>query len=564
MARVLILLTSRPDQQPDLAAHPHVTRLTLNRLGRAGVEAIVVRLGGESLPTRTIEAIIARTDGVPLFVEELTKAVLETGETSIPASLPRLLMARLDRIPDVKEIAQIAACLGRDFPHGLLAAVTERPEAELTTALQRLAGAELIFRRGIPPEARYTFKHALVQDAAYQSLLKARRQRLHARIAERLEERFPETAEAEPELLAHHYTRAGLAEPAVAYWQTAGERAVRRSANVEAIEQLGRGLELLETLPDTPERARRELSLQVTLGPALMAVTGQGTAETGRSYARARELAQQVGDTRQHFQALWGYWRYRFIGAELRRARDLAEQCLALAEQAAEVEFILEGCFALGGTFVVPGRPRRGARSLGTGSPAHDLEQHRPLSFRYGQDPGASIASYLGHTLWPLGHPERALESGQTALALAEELAHPHTLAQVSNYLAMTHGFRREWAAARRQAEVTIEISREQGFPQTLGLARVFRGSCAGGARRCHRGRVGDRGGTGPAPVHRRQAGPAFRGVSAGRRSRHGESNEEGLGVLADALDHAGESGESFHLPETLRRVPWQAAVAAG
>lgn len=577
MARVLILLTSRPDQNPDQAAHPHdthltrmaahthvthlirraahphVTHLTLNRLGRAGVEAIMVSLGGESLPTRTIDAIIARTDGVPLFVEELTKAVLETGETSIPASLQDWLMARLDRIPDVKEIAQIAACVGRDFPHDLLAAVTERPEAELTTALQRLADAELIFRRGIPPEARYTFKHALVQVAAYHSLLKSRRQQLHKRIAKRLDERFPETAETEPELLAHHYTHAGLADQAITYWQKAGERAVRRSANEEAKEQLERGLELLEKLPDPTERACRELSLQATLGPALMAVEGQGEAVTGQSYARALELSQQVGDTRQHFQALWGYWRYRFIGAELRRSRDLAEQCLALAEQAADVEFILEGRFALGGTLLFMGDLDAARDHLERADELYDLEQHRHLSFHYGQDPGASIKSYQGHTLWPRGHPDRALERCQTALTLAEKLAHPHTLAQVSNYLAMTHGFRREWAAAKRQAEVTIEISLEQDFPQTLGLARVFRGRAL-----AEQGDVTEGVSEIEEGLNLRKSIGATLGWLFGASlwaDALGMAGEikDGLDVLTHALDHAGKSGESFHLPEIYR-----------
>ncbi len=197
-AQVLMLLTSRPDQQPELAGHPHVTRLTLNRLGRAGVEAIVARLGGEHLPGETIDAIIARTDGVPLFVEELTKTVLETGETSIPASLHDSLMARLDRIPEVKEVAQTAACIGREFAYPILAAVTDRPEPDLQSCLDKLADAELVFRRGTPPEARYSFKHALVQDAAYESLLRSRRRQLHARIARSLEEGFPEVVAAEP------------------------------------------------------------------------------------------------------------------------------------------------------------------------------------------------------------------------------------------------------------------------------------------------------------------------------------------------------------------------------
>jgi predicted ATPase len=240
-ARVLLLLTSRPDQQPALAGHPHVTRLTLNRLGRGGVEAIVARLGGDRLSHETIGAIIGRADGVPLYVEELTKAVLETGQDTIPASLHDSLMARLDRTPDVKEVAQIAACIGREFDYPLLAAVSRVADTELASALNRLVAAELIFRRGTPPEATYSFKHALVRDAAYQSLLKSRRQQLHARTADILEQRFPDTVATEPELLARHYTAAGRTEAGARYWERAGAKATERSAFVEAINHYAKG-----------------------------------------------------------------------------------------------------------------------------------------------------------------------------------------------------------------------------------------------------------------------------------------------------------------------------------
>src|SRR3954447_3734814 len=251
-ARVLVLLTSRPDIQPGLGGHPHVTRLTLARLGRGPTEAIVAGLaGGGSLPPGVLGEIAARTDGVPLFVEELTKAVLETGAgAAVPASLHASLMARLDRVPGVKEVAQAAACIGREVAYSLLAAVSPVPEPELRAALERLAAAELVFARGEPPEASYVFKHALVRDAAHESLLKAQRQRLHARIARVLEERFPDTVAAEPELLAQHCTEAGLVEKAVAYWLKAGQRAVARSAMTEAIAQLTQGLALLARLPD--------------------------------------------------------------------------------------------------------------------------------------------------------------------------------------------------------------------------------------------------------------------------------------------------------------------------
>ncbi len=335
-ARVLIFMTSRPDQQPALAAHPHVTRLTLNRLGRAGVESIVARLGGDHLPSETINGIIARTDGVPLFVEELTKAVLETGEASIPASLHDSLMARLDRIPDVKALAQIAACIGRDFEFSLLAGVADRREPELVSALNKLAAAELIFRRGIPPAATYSFKHALVQDAAYQSLLRSKRQQLHGRIAEVLEQRFPDTVAAEPELLAHHYTAAGLTAQAIAHWRTAAARAIERSANAEASADLDRGLELLKSLPESHDRAQLELQLLIPLGHALSVTKGRGSPEAERTFARAWELCQKVGEAPQLCSVFFGLWGRRFVRAEFQAAEELLEQWPSLAERIAD------------------------------------------------------------------------------------------------------------------------------------------------------------------------------------------------------------------------------------
>ena len=260
-ARVLLLLTSRPDNQPALGGHPHVTRLTLNRLGRGPTEAIVARLtGGRSLPPEMLAEIAARTDGVPLFIEELTKAVLEAAGTAVPASLHASLMARLDRVAGVKEVAQVAACIGREFAYPLLIAVSPLPDAELQAALDRLVAAELVFSRGKPPHSSYTFKHALVRDAAHESMLKAQRQQLHGRIARCW--RNGSRRRWRPSPNCSRSTEAGLIEQAVEYWQRAGQQALARSATAEAVAHL-KGLELLVGLPDGPERRRRELGLQL-------------------------------------------------------------------------------------------------------------------------------------------------------------------------------------------------------------------------------------------------------------------------------------------------------------
>jgi len=419
----------------------------------------VARLGGEkTLAADVIDTIIARTDGMPLFVEELTKAILETGETTIPASLHDSLMARLDRIPDVKET------------YTLLEAVGGKTETELRAGLDKLAATEIVFRRGIPPEARYTFKHALVQDAAYQSILKSKRQLLHGRIAEMLEERFPETVAAEPELLAHHYTGARRVEPAVGYWQKAGEQAIRRSANVEAINHLERGLSVLAGLSDKAEHDRWELALQLDLGQASMAVKGQASTEVHEAYARARQLGPMVGDAQQHFRALWGVWRSHIMRSECSKAHDIGLECLRVAERSGDGALLLAGRFATGGSLCFMGEFKAAREHLEQAIPLYDFDQHSGLCYQYGQDPGASSMSYLGWVLWFLGLPEQAISIGRDAIALAERLGHPFTLAQVSMYQAMIFAFARKWDEARAITEPTIALSRDQGFPQVLWL----------------------------------------------------------------------------------------------
>jgi class 3 adenylate cyclase len=295
-ACVLMLLTSRPDSQPTLGGHPHVMRLTLNRLGRASAEAIAAETiaaqlsGDKGIPADLLDEIVARTDGVPLFIEELTKAVIETGMEGagsvIPSSLHASLMARLDRVPGVKEVSQLAACIGREFDYPLLAAVSPFPESELLPALNRLVTAELVFRRGTPPEATYSFKHALVRDAAHECLLKPQRQQIHATIAQAIESRQPEVADSEPEVLAQHYAEARIADRAVDFWHRAGRQALARSAVAEAVFHLNMGLKLLLDLPSGPDRQRRELGLQLALGQASIAARGFAAAETGQAYGR--------------------------------------------------------------------------------------------------------------------------------------------------------------------------------------------------------------------------------------------------------------------------------------
>ncbi|MBI3797632.1 MAG: AAA family ATPase, partial [Deltaproteobacteria bacterium] len=347
--RLLTLLTFRPEFTPPWGSRSYLSLLTLSRLGRPDVEAMVEQVTrGKALPPEVLQQIVAKTDGVPLFVEELTKMVLESGllrevgdhyeltgplpPLAIPSTLHDSLMARLDRLVPVREIAQVGAVLGREFSYELLHALSPLDEGALQQGLRQLVKTELVYQRGMPPQATYVFKHALVQDTAYQSLLKSTRQQYHRKIAHVLEKRFSETTENQPELLAHHYTEAGLTAQALPYWQKAGQRASQRSAYTEAVSHLTKGLQLLQALPETPERIQQELTLQLTLGTALQATQGYATPEVGRVYARARELCGQVGETPQLFSALWGVKVFYIVRAELQTARELGEQLLRLAK----------------------------------------------------------------------------------------------------------------------------------------------------------------------------------------------------------------------------------------
>ena len=360
MARLLLLVTCRPEFALPWTQITHLTSLHLSRLSHPQSEVMVEGVaGGKQLPPEVRQQIVSKTDGVPLFVEELTKTVLESGllerqgehyalrgplpPLAIPATLHDSLMARLDRLASVKAVAQLGATIGRDFTYELLQAVAPWDELTVQHALRQLVEAELLYQRGMPPQATYLFKHALIQDAAYQSLLKSTRQQYHQRIAQVLEAQFAATGATQSELLAHHYTEAGLPESAIVYWHRAGQHAHGHSAYVEAISYLRTGLTVLQSLPDTPERARHELALHLALGPALTATKGYASPDVEQTYARARVLCQQVGDTPQLFPVLRGLHRFYLVRGEFRTAHALSEQCLRLAQQAHDAS-ALPGC----------------------------------------------------------------------------------------------------------------------------------------------------------------------------------------------------------------------------
>jgi predicted ATPase len=493
-APLLHLLTFRPEFVPPWPTRSHMTPLTLHRLERSQVEAMIARLAnGKTLPVEVIEHIVSKTDGVPLFIEELTKMLLEsallreeadhyalTGPlavVTIPTTLYDSLMARLDRFPTVREVAQLGAVLGREFSYDLLHALTPMDEATLQHGLTQLVDAELLHQRGRPPRTRYLFKHALIQDAAYASLLKSTRQQYHQQIAQPLEARFPDTVAAEPEILPHHYTEAGCPAQAVGYWQQAGTRALQRSANVEAIAHVQRGRELLAMLPDIPQRTQHELNLLTTLGPALLATKGYAAPEVGQAYTRARVLCQQVGETPEHFPVLWNLWLFYLARSQHRTAMELSEQCLQIAQRVQDEALLLEAHLALGASWFYLGNPVLACTHLEHAIARYNPEQPHVLDYRYaGMDLGTAGLGYYAWALWLGGYPEQAHAQSAKALNLAQHLAHPYTLARTLYYDTVLGQLRRDAPAVRDQADAAITVATAQRFALVQALGPIMRG----------------------------------------------------------------------------------------
>jgi predicted ATPase/class 3 adenylate cyclase len=569
-ARILTLLTCRPEFDPPWGVRAHLTSLTLSRLPRSEVEVMINRLtGGKTLPPEVRQQVVAKTDGVPLFVEELTKMVLESGllreqedhydltgplpPLAIPDTLHDSLMARLDQLHTGKAVAQLGATLGRSFSYALLQAVSRIDEGRLQHALAALVQAELLYQRGVVPRATYRFKHALIQDAAYQSLLKSTRQQYHQRNAQVLEAQFPEIAAIQPELLAHHYSEAGLSSQAMVYWQRAGNRALERSAHLEAISHLTKGLEVLKTLPDTPERTRQELDLQTGLGPALIATKGYAALEVEQAYARARALCQQLGETPQLFPALYGLRLFYQQRAEFRSARELEEQLFRLAQHVEDPTLLIVSHQALGTSRYWLGEFAQARMHLEQGSALYDPEQHRALTFRAIQNPGVACLAFVGRVLWTMGLPDQALQRSDASLTLAHELAHPFSLVYALSCAAVLHQLRREWPAAQARAEATIGLSGDQGFTLWLAMGTILRGWALA---------VQDQPAQGMAQLRQGLAAYGNTGTTlaqsyllallAEAHLKAGQA-EEGLRVIAEALAAVHDSGERCYEAELYR-----------
>jgi len=476
---VLLIVTFRPEFQPSWTGLPRVTTLALSRLDRRDRTLLVQQIaGGEALPDEVVAQIADRTDGVPLFVEELTKNILESGASDlrIPATLHDSLMARLDRLASVRLVAQIGAAIGREFSYQLLCGVSRLPEDELQSALARLASSELVFQRGRPPDAVYSFKHALVQDAAHSSLLRSSRQQLHRQIALVLETQSPELMDTQPELFAQHYAEAGLATKSVACWGKAAYNSAARSATAEATAQFQKALDQLALLPDTPERQRQALEFWSALGAALRAAKGFAAPETGQAYARARELWEQLGWPTQFLRVPFGQSRYHAYRGELDLALHLDEDLLRLSHQRSDSVGLVLGHGNFGNNLQFVGRFTEARYHLERVHVLYDPTGHRSLVDQVGVYPQVTSRGLLAIVLFCLGYPDQGLAQNNAALAEARRLAHLPSLADGLGVTARLLSLLGDDAVLGERADQLVAVAAEQGFPQWGALGSIYRG----------------------------------------------------------------------------------------
>jgi class 3 adenylate cyclase/predicted ATPase len=494
-ATLMSLVTFRPEFRSPWKPRPSHRHVNLERLSRSDVDAMVRKLaGGKALPTVVVDQIANKTDGVPLFVEEVTKLLLESGllqerhnrfeltgplpAFAVPTTLHDSLMARLDKLVAPRQIAQLGATLGREFTHELMGHVAtlacELSEDELRDGLRQLVEAEILVQAGAAPWATYSFRHALIQDVAYQSLLKTTRVHYHTHVAAVLASRFPEIGEAQPELLAHHYSCAGLAEPAVQYWQHAGERALQRSAYLEGIAHLERALELVTELPES-ERTGIEIRLQITLGMPLAATKGYSSPEVEHAYGRARALCHQLGKSDQLFDALYGLWRFYLLRADYDNSRELAIELLALIEGDENSLRRVETHRALGSTLFYMGELESALQHIDEVIGDEEAAHVQSLGIDV-VDILVACRSYRSWLLWLLGEPENAVAEATTAIARARAIDHPFSISFSLCFASWLHQFLGDTRASRAFADEALRISGDQGFGFWVGWATVMLG----------------------------------------------------------------------------------------
>jgi len=507
----LVLLTFRPPFTPAVADLVDVTRLDVQRLSDGDVVSMLRGLVNDrELPEIAVSHVVAKTDGVPLFVEELTRMLLETGAiqatadgfrvtrelvgTNVPSTLQDSLMARLDLLGSAKTIAQLGAVIGREFSHGLISAVSGYQDGVLKEALDVLRDAELLKQYGLAPTARYVFRHALIQDTAYNSLLRSRRREAHRKVAETLE-KLEGMAENQPELLAHHFTAADALEPAIAYWQKAGERAARRSANAEAVDHLQTGLTLLRRLEPSPARDSQELALQLGLGAPLIAVQSFASSDVQATFTRARELCHVLQATADLFPVLFRLRSFHLVKGDVETAYELGRELTSRAGRTGDPDQLIEAHYAVGAALFYRGEFGEALSEFRRMEACYDPKRHRPHAYLYGQEPGMACLAYQAWLLAHTGYPSEGAEKSRLAMAIAEEAKHPFSLAFAWTFAAMFHCTCGQTESTLRCARMAITLSTEHGFPfwrtmatNFLGWALVQEGQIAEGIENLVRG----------------------------------------------------------------------------
>lgn len=566
---ILTLLTFRPDFVTPWPSMAHQSQIALNRLTRRQIgELVAAKAGGTAVPQRVIDQIAARTDGVPLFVEEFTRMALEAGADAdgsgsssgsarareVPATLQDLLAARLDRIDANAEVAQLGAAVGREFPLELIAAAAPFPPAELHAELDKLVAAEVLVARGRPPRTTYTFRHALIQDAAYGSLVKQRRQEFHQRIAAALEAKFPDLVATQPEVLALHHTEAGAAAPAVGYWDRAGRRSLDRGAHKEAVEHFRRALELVPALPDTPARARQEVDLLVALGVPLQATIGYSAPEVERTYTRAHELCARLGLSVEQFPVLYGMFRYYMLQAKYPKARELSGQLLELAERAPEPHFVVAANRARGGPPVYEGRHAEALPFLNRVAAVEPTPDLRAAVNRYDVvDPWVAARGYLAWATWLLGRPDAALRHSEESLRLAGELRHTFCTAFALCFAQWVHQFRGDVARTRAAAEQALAFSREHGFAFWYGWCEVLRGWALAQQGQAEEGVAAIRKGIADWRAQGSELGSHYYYVLLAEAALKARQYDGAAAALDTGARFAADTGEGFFVPEIAR-----------
>jgi predicted ATPase/class 3 adenylate cyclase len=490
--RVFLIFTYRPDFTPTWGIKSYHNQINLNRLFHR--ETLMMTrhiLGTDRIHKDLEELILEKTEGVPFFIEEFLKSLKDlkiierennqfllskdVEEITIPSTIHDVVMARVDSLPKVsREILQMGSVIGREFGYEMIKLTMDLGENDLLSHVSFLKDSELVYERGVYPQLTYIFKHALIQDICFQSILKSICREYHRKIANVMEQYFPEIYKEHPEILGHHLTEAGIAEQAIPYWQKAGEIAIRRSANLEAIDHLNKALAIIEGLPEKSKHLQPELELQITLGSALMAVKGYSASEVGKAYARARELCQQVGETPQLFAILRGLWGFYIVRDELQTAHELGKRCLAMAKRPQKPAHVLWTYFMLGMTLLHFGEFASAREYLEKGISLYDIQKRR--SHRALQDPGVACLSYLSLALWFLGYPDQALKKSSEALTLAHKLSHPFSLAYALNIASIVCQLCRNVEETQKHAETAITLCTEQGIPYWLAYGPILRG----------------------------------------------------------------------------------------